>query len=302
MSFPTLPTEVLQKTVATPESRAAIVHEFCAGKRVLHLGCVQHDLSQVAGASWIHTEVVNCASSCVGVDYLEAAVSALRESGLDVVHGDVTKPLPLSGPFDVILAGNLIEHLSNFEGLFANFQRLLAPGGVVLISTANPFFREQYFYTAFRNRIVVNQEHTCWIDPVTLAQLSSRFSFFVREVRWVSERWRLSDAIFHSDSRRLDNFTGKWHFANAPSGIERFVGAVVESVLKTSGRRELAARIRETYGVSAASYLTQRAGGIVLELAWSAARALIPSSDLNEHELYVAVLAPVKAKESDSVQ
>ena len=32
---------------------------------------------------------------------------------------------------------------------------------------SNPFYREQYFYVAFKNSLIVNPEHTCWIDPLT---------------------------------------------------------------------------------------------------------------------------------------
>src|ERR1039458_3236005 len=188
--------KLLRAYLRIPQSRIEIVREFCRGKIVLDLGCVNHDTENAGSEQWLHKAVVESAAEALGVDYLEDQVDILRQRGFQVIVGDVNKPLAIERKFDVIVVGNLIEHLSSFEGLLNNLRELLARGGVVLISTANPFFREQYFYSALKNDILVNQEHTCWIDPVTLDQLSRRFGLETVEVRWIKEKWRLSDTVF----------------------------------------------------------------------------------------------------------
>jgi 2-polyprenyl-3-methyl-5-hydroxy-6-metoxy-1,4-benzoquinol methylase len=163
-------TEMLRKNLRHPKTRREIIQETCQGKIVLDIGCVHHDIENASSADWLHGYVVEVAGSVLGVDYLEGEVKALAQRGYNVIAGDVNFPLHIERRFDVIVVGNLIEHLLSFSGLMENINRLLAVDGVVLISTANPFSREQYFYSALKNDIIVNPEHTCWIDPVTLDQ------------------------------------------------------------------------------------------------------------------------------------
>ncbi len=47
---------------------------------------------------------------------------------------DLTR-LKAEGPFDVILSVDVMEHIEDDEGVFHNFENVLAPGGFVLINT-----------------------------------------------------------------------------------------------------------------------------------------------------------------------
>lgn len=288
---------ILREHLAAPQSRRDILLTFCQGKRVLDIGCVQHDAAQSTHENWLHGLIVGMASYVLGVDYLPEAVRDLREKGYNVIVGDVNKPLPIDDKFDVIIVGNLIEHLSNFEGLLLNIQKLLAKDGVALISTANPFFKEQYFYSALKNSIIVNQEHTCWIDPVTLDQLCVRFGLVTSEVRWVRERWKLSDAIFHGDRQVLDNFTGRWNFLKKPGRFERHFGVPVSRVLLALLPERRRVRILGDYGTDAYRYLYLKFLAIVVDVWWSIRQIAIPSSKINEYELFVSVIRRVESAE-----
>lgn len=200
---------VLTANLNAPVSRLEMIRDYCRGKTVLDVGCVQHNACNAVNSNWLHQAIVDVAGSALGVDYLEEDIKKLKERGYRMIAADVTRPLALDMRFDVIVVGNLIEHLSNFEGLMLNIQRLLKPDGYALISTANPFYREQYFYSAFKSDILVNPEHTCWIDPVTMDQLCRRFGLVTDQVRWVKEKWSLGQVILNGDVREFDMFTGR---------------------------------------------------------------------------------------------
>ena len=125
--------KLLRAYLRNPQSRIEIVREFCRGKFVLDLGCVNHNIENANAEQWLHRAVVEVASEVLGVDYLVDEVEMLRQQGYKVLAGDVTKPLPIDCKFDVIVVGHLIEHLSSFNGLLSNLRRLLAPDGAVLI-------------------------------------------------------------------------------------------------------------------------------------------------------------------------
>ena len=285
MNKPTL-TQNLKK----PVSRLNLVRQFCEGKDVLDVGCVNHDIENTDGSNWLHSTIVEVAASVLGVDYLEREINELAKRGYRVIASDVTKPLEIDTQFDVIVVGNLIEHLTNFEGLMLNIGRLLKPGGIALISTANPFFREQYFYSAFKNDIIVNAEHTCWIDPVTLDQLAQRFELFTSEVHWIKEKWKLSQVILQDDSRSLDIFTGKWNFYGTPSILERAIAPFLGYVFKAVAPSRFYKRVLE-YGAQATPRLLYlQIMGSLFGVFWVIYRMCVVTSPINKYELFVSVL------------
>ena len=227
----------------------------------------------------------------LGVDYSSANVDKLKQRGYRVIAADVTRPLPIEASFDVIVVGNLIEHLSNFEGLFRNIGKHLRPDGRVLVSTANPFYREQYFYAAFRNDILVNPEHTCWIDPVTLNQLADRFGFTTEAVRWVKERWRLSQVIRHGKNGSYDMFSGHWVFEKPPSALESLVGPLLERGFRAFAPRSYVEQVLQKHGrAQMRRLLYQRLAGLLFDAFWLPYRQLIVTSAINRYELYVSLL------------
>jgi SAM-dependent methyltransferase len=281
---------LLQMYLKKPQIRLEIIREFCRGKVVLDIGCVHHDIENADNETWLHKAVVEVAADTLGVDYLEEEVAALVKRGYKMAVGDVNKKLKIDRKFDVIVVGNLIEHLSNFEGLLNNLRRLLKPEGVVLISTANPFYREQYFYSALKNDIIVNPEHTCWIDPVTLDQLCQRFGLVTDEVRWVKEAWSLSKTIFNGERQTIDTFTGCWVFHSTPGLGERLASRCLELVFRIPLQPERQMRVKKRYGNNLGRFLYLLLKGVFVDAWWWLRRSIIPTSDINRHELYVSIL------------
>jgi 2-polyprenyl-3-methyl-5-hydroxy-6-metoxy-1,4-benzoquinol methylase len=191
--------------------RELFVRERCRNKRVLDLGCIRHDAeTALKDPNWMHKIIKDVAADVVGVDYLQDEIRILKTAGYAVIFGDVTKPLDVSGKFDVIVAGDLIEHLTNFDGFFANCKRLLKPDGILIVSTANPFYSGEFHYLAFKKNFLVNPEHTCWIDPQCLSQLSERFSFHIEDIYYVRKSWRLGTIICETRGRRYDIHKDRW--------------------------------------------------------------------------------------------
>ena len=191
--------------------RGLFIQQICRNRRVLDLGCIRHDSeSALNDRNWMHKKIKDVASEVIGVDYLPDEIDKLKSSGYDIVFGDVTKPLDVPGKFDVIVAGDLIEHLTNFDGFFDNCRRLLKPDGIVVITTANPFYSGEFHYLAFKKNFLVNPEHTCWIDPQCLAQLSARFGFHIDDIHYVKNSWRLGQMICETRLMQYDIHKDKW--------------------------------------------------------------------------------------------
>jgi SAM-dependent methyltransferase len=100
------------------------------GRRVLDLGCR-------SGAVTRHFVEGN---DVVGLDVDRAALRKAAELGIEPVVGDVEEPLPFpDASFDVVVAGELLEHLRDPAALVAEARRILRPGGRFVGSVPNAF-------------------------------------------------------------------------------------------------------------------------------------------------------------------
>lgn len=165
--------------------RLSVIGPLVEGKTVLDLGCVDHEIGQVQG-SWLHRELVRRAAEVVGVDHLPEAVEALGAMGYDVVCQNAEE-LELNRVFNVVVAGEIIEHLCNPGRMLDGVRRHLTDQGLLILTTPNPFSAAEFFKILKRNRIKVNPDHTAWYDPVTIQVLLAKCGFTAREIYWLND-------------------------------------------------------------------------------------------------------------------
>lgn len=160
--------------------RRAFVVNFCRGKTVLHLGCADYPLTEqrIRTGQLLHDRITRVASRCLGVDLDAQALEILRRNGFDnVVVGDAERLGELSvGRFDIVLAGEMIEHVNN-PGLFlASCREVLKPNGHLVITTINAFCLRRMLRIPFGVESV-HADHTYYFSHSTLATLTRRFGF-----------------------------------------------------------------------------------------------------------------------------
>lgn len=101
-----------------------------SGKRVLDVGC---------SSGYLARPLADRGCVVVGIERDPAAAEVARAVCEEVLVGDVeTMELPFEDrSFDVVLCGDLVEHLRDPEAFLARVRRLLGPGGRVVLSTPN---------------------------------------------------------------------------------------------------------------------------------------------------------------------
>ncbi|MFZ5515970.1 MAG: class I SAM-dependent methyltransferase [Candidatus Zhuqueibacterota bacterium] len=111
------------------------VSPYSDGKKILDVGC---------GEGGVLSVFENQGYACTGLEYsAERAQFARNETRgkSPIIHGDIQQ-FSSSEKFDVILILDVIEHVPDKEAALNNMIRLLAPGGIIVVSF--PPFRSPF--------------------------------------------------------------------------------------------------------------------------------------------------------------
>jgi 2-polyprenyl-3-methyl-5-hydroxy-6-metoxy-1,4-benzoquinol methylase len=156
------------KTIRT---RYDIIEKLVKNKDVLDLGCVNHDSETEKDEFWLHKFLIKHARSIIGIDNNKKEINKLNKKGYKIIYGDAEN-FQLNKKFDVIIAGELIEHLSN-PGLFLqSCKKNLKDSGIIIITTPNAFSFRHILRGVIFGVVPTNDEHTAWFTPVTLKRLA----------------------------------------------------------------------------------------------------------------------------------
>lgn len=153
-------------------SRIDRIVEYTEGPDVLDLGCVQHDLDNVDNSDWLHGRLCDEFETVVGVDILPE-IAELAAEGYTVRQANV-ETMDLDRQFDTVVAGELIEHIANPGLMLDTIQSHLKPDGQAVLSTPNPW-GIPLLNRILHRELSVNDEHTAWYGPKTIAQLCKRY-------------------------------------------------------------------------------------------------------------------------------
>jgi len=174
-----------EMTDAEHLARYAWAMQLVPGRRVLDAGCgLGYGSALLAGAG---------AASVTGMDVAAAVVEAARSrvpAGVTLVEGDVHE-LPFEdGSFDLVVCFEVIEHVHDAPRAIGDLARVLAPGGVLAVSSPN---RDAY--------VPGNPHHVHEFTPEELrSALTERFSevSLLRQHQWITSAV-LGDAAFAAD-------------------------------------------------------------------------------------------------------
>lgn len=102
------------------------------GARVLELGCSSGYISRIL------QEEKGC--TVVGVEIDPAAAREAREAGVEVREGSLEDPAfraSIEGPFDIVLATDVLEHLAAPGPVLEHFKQWLGPHGQAIVAVPN---------------------------------------------------------------------------------------------------------------------------------------------------------------------
>ena len=157
--------------------RIAYLCALVSNKSVLDIGVVAHTRGASTSSDWLHGHIKRHASRCLGIDVLETEVKYLREQGYDIIVADITES-PLAQKFDIIIGGEVLEHLDSPGMFMKNCAAMLEPGGRLAITVPNPWYVNAIFKSCFKRYTFIDSaDHVAWYDASTLFELGQRNGF-----------------------------------------------------------------------------------------------------------------------------
>lgn len=163
--------------------RVDFVKSLCAGKKVLHLGCTNwpYTAEAIENNMLLHNEIGKIAGELYGFDYDQQGIDLLSASGIqNLYRADLEKldEVALDETFDVIVAGEMIEHLNN-PGLFLKgIQRFMNADTKLVITTVNAYCGMRFAIYGLRgkggNAEPVHPDHVAYYSYSTLKVLVER--------------------------------------------------------------------------------------------------------------------------------
>ncbi|HEX3430252.1 MAG TPA: methyltransferase domain-containing protein [Rhizomicrobium sp.] len=171
--------------VRRPVDRIAYICAACNNKKVLDLGALDETAfaQKTSHGTWLHEEITKFADTVIGLD----SSVLIPDDGLvtarngKIIRGDVLKVENFLHENDfnpeVVLAGELIEHLANpldFLESLRNIARL--KGSTLLLSTPNATAIHNCLI-ALANRESTHADHLCILSFKTLNTLLSRAGY-----------------------------------------------------------------------------------------------------------------------------
>jgi 2-polyprenyl-3-methyl-5-hydroxy-6-metoxy-1,4-benzoquinol methylase len=161
-------------------AHAKLLDAVGTGNRVLDVGCSSGYLARPLGER---------GNTMVGIELDPEAARAAEEFCERVLVGDVeTMELPLEpGSFDVVLGGDVIEHLRDPGATLARLRPFLRPGGRIVLSTPNianwairlSLLSGRWRYT---ERGILDRSHTHLFTRATLAETLEHAGYRVERI------------------------------------------------------------------------------------------------------------------------
>jgi SAM-dependent methyltransferase len=160
--------------------RLAYLEEVVSGKRTIHVGFWGSEGCREVmqpHALWLHDRLSRKAAQLVGLDLNRAGVEQARQEGYEAHFVDCQDRLAVRSlkidPADVVVAGEVIEHLDAPGPFLDAMHELVTPQGRLVITTPNAYSMLNPL-SALRGIELVNPDHVALYSWYTLTNMLSR--------------------------------------------------------------------------------------------------------------------------------
>jgi SAM-dependent methyltransferase len=174
--------------------RVDFIKKICEGKKVLHLGCTNAPFTEqsIKNNMLLHHDLKKVAKEVYGFDFDAEGLEIFKNIGEENIYWadlEHLEDVDLNETFDVIIAGEMIEHLPN-PGLFLKgIKRFMNEDTQLVITTINAYCAFRFLIYLLRGKGGTNEP----VHPDHVAY----YSFNTLKVMLQKEELKVEDFLFY---------------------------------------------------------------------------------------------------------
>ena len=162
------------------ETRINWLRSLCTDKKVVHVGCVDHELAQVQHklkrGKWLHAHLMEVCARVLGVDIDIKGIEALRSelNVPDLLAADLLNDpceAVTDGRWDVMLLAEVLEHIGDPVAFLTRLRERYAEVTGEFIITVPNAFASEIISRARRGVEAINSDHRFWFTPYTITKI-----------------------------------------------------------------------------------------------------------------------------------
>jgi SAM-dependent methyltransferase len=162
---------------------------LAAGRSVIHVGFAGETRATIeelrSNPVWLHGRLAAVATRLVGLDLEDEGVERARTAGFEAYRADAGSATDLQAlalePAELVIAGEIIEHVERPGDLLDALHLLVAPGGRLAVTTPNAASLLNPVAAAARFELI-NPDHISFYSWYTLGNLLGRHGWRVRRI------------------------------------------------------------------------------------------------------------------------
>ena len=162
------------------KSRIEWLREFCQNKKVVHVGCVDHEIEMVRQklkrGKWLHAHLMEVSTRVLGVDIDALGIDKLRQEMQidDLIVADLlvdSCEAIFEDQWDMMLLAEVLEHIGNPVYFLARLRERFSKVADEFIITVPNAFAEEIFKGARSGVEMINSDHRFWFTPYTISKI-----------------------------------------------------------------------------------------------------------------------------------
>ncbi|WP_077037159.1 hypothetical protein [Pelomonas sp. KK5] len=168
-------------------SRLDVFRPLCAGRKVLHVGCVDWPITDLKNS--LHLQLDDCCE-LDGFDVNAEAFAQMQPHLKGRLFSDWAQ---VSDRYDLVLVPEVMEHVGNVEGFLKQLDAVGAEDYVITVPDAWSCMRQHFDYNSGAQTFVevVHPDHNCWYTPYTLTNTLKKYTPWTVDGMWFFNRMSL---------------------------------------------------------------------------------------------------------------
>jgi len=170
--------------------RLEFIKRVSTGKRVLHLGCTNwpYTIEAIDAGTLLHKDLADVSRELYGFDYDQEGIDVLASKSYNNLYRadhENLDEVALDTQFDVIIAGEMIEHLNNPGRFLHGIKRFMNRETRLVITTINAYSGMRFLVYGLRgqggNLEPVHPDHVSYYSYSTLKLILQRHGFTIEK-------------------------------------------------------------------------------------------------------------------------